>query len=888
MDTPTEWTTHRILDLFSPEMRQQAAEAFWDDPRLPEELRQQAVALLVETMKFRLAKFKKLPREKKTAYLLKYLRHSSLESLRRGVLISYHAVHRKELVDRFLACWELGGQPGEGASASRLPHPTLVKASLESLQNQYSPLDIAVYFATASLANGWGEVLWPFVEALLTEQAGASSSPARAPGREAQGLFAEVEEFNALDHHLIQQVLAAASQAPEALPCTQVAALVEALIQLNPERAVSYFHRGFLQGQLPQEGAEPEAEQEVARRTWTLAGLLLALAHQRAWTTLVAWADAHPDLLAEVLHPETPCAGVCAAYVFQGLWLVDRKEEAVALLSPALLQLAAVDFAPSLVRFAETQLQGQAARPARLLLEKLLQVRQWLRGLGFSPDFLARLTHRQAQCLRGEQGFVESKALLQGLLAADFPWLAEVHLDLGLVAGEFAWLSQVQVPADRESAAQVRERLHRGRPHFEQALADTKSPAAEYALGVLALLGGEYDEAAVRLERAHTRAAQDPGRYRPALLFERMRLYYALARLCALEESHLPQALELLQVTDQAYPAEEWPLWLLEEAAQIIDVAETPESLRLLEWLHQRAPKAIEIHLHDPELVHRSPALRQSLAQRAAQTRGKDAAARWQEHTALLATCLRGQDLEGASQVLDQLEALALEQPALRERFVALLSRPEQYQPAWDGEDALFSAALVFEAAGQPEQAYPYLRTLFFRYRGQGQVERAAGLLERIRAYHLPEALTEEVLRQAPALEGQAAHEPETLESQVREYLRQGHPLRLLVVGGNELQARFDEELQTYFQAELPGLELAFEHTPRVSSWDRYYDRIKGRLAHYDGLVLLRFQRTHLGRSLRALASQLGKPWFPCTGSGKSFLQRTLLNAAHTLASAGR
>ena len=160
--------------------------------------------------------------------------------------------------------------------------------------------------------------------------------------------------------------------------------------------------------------------------------------------------------------------------------------------------------------------------------------------------------------------------------------------------------------------------------------------------------------------------------------------------------------------------------------------------------------------------------------------------------------------------------------------------------------------------------------------------------MERIRGYHLPEALTEEVLRQAPALESQAVHEPETIGAQVREYLRQGHPLRLLVVGGNELQASFDQDLQTYFQTECPGLEIAFEHTPRVSSWDKYYDRIKGRLEHYDGLVLLRFQRTHLGRSLRALASQLGKPWFPCTGSGKAFLQRTLLHAAWTRATADR
>ena len=59
-------------------------------------------------------------------------------------------------------------------------------------------------------------------------------------------------------------------------------------------------------------------------------------------------------------------------------------------------------------------------------------------------------------------------------------------------------------------------------------------------------------------------------------------------------------------------------------------------------------------------------------------------------------------------------------------------------------------------------------------------------------------------------------------------------------------------------------------------------------MAHYDGLVMLRFQRTHLGRSLRTLAGQLGKPWFPCTGSGKAFLQRTILNAAHTLVSTDR
>ena len=893
METPTK-TARQILDLFTPEMLQQAATAFWDQSEGPKDVHDSLVAALAQVMRFRPVKLKRLPRAKKIQYLLKHLHHTSLEGVRRELLVCYHFAHQQGLMDDFLAFWGLSHLQGDpNAASTPPPSASQVAAALQQMQSQYRPLDIAVYFATAGLLSpGWHEVLGAHVEELLSVgPTGAAPEPGAAADVRHTGneeWIDDLSELTAVDHLLIQTLRSRADQSEGAFPHDQLAALVEDFIQLNPERARSYFHRGFLQSLSDQKTAVEWAEETGGQQTWHLAGQMVSLSQQACWRELVTVCDAHPDIVKQLLDAETSCAPVCAAQLFQGLWSVGRKRDAVQAFTPEVLARTGAGLVHLVVDLVETQLAGHAPVEARLLLDQVLEAQETLGEAAFPLGFRARQTLLLARCLRGEQRWEESSVLLRGLLQDQHLAVAEVHLNLGLAAAGIAWLSEVEVPRHRDEAEGMKERLERGRSNFEKAMRDKRCVAAPYALGILDLLDGQPARAASRLETAYARASEEMEAYRPAMLYEKIRLHYGLALLNAFDEPHIPQALELLRTADRSYPLEEWPAWLLEEIVPIADVSEAPACLEMLEWLHQRLPAVTEMHLSDPELLQRSSILRATLARRAGEIEERDPEALWQDNTTLVSVYLASQDLDAASEVLGRLEELALTRPVLREKFVDLLAQPENYRPAWDEEDALHSSAVVWEAAGRSERAYACLRTLFFRWQDQGHWEKAAGLLEEIQDYHLPEALIEEVMRQAPAVAAQTVDEPDAIRTSLEKYCRPGRSIRLLVVGGNEVQAQFDPELQAHFKAEYPGLAVDFEHAPRISSWGRYYDRIKGRVERYDGLVLMRYMRTHMGRSLRALANQLGTPWFPCTGKGKTSIQRTILHAAHALATAER
>jgi len=93
----------------------------------------------------------------------------------------------------------------------------------------------------------------------------------------------------------------------------------------------------------------------------------------------------------------------------------------------------------------------------------------------------------------------------------------------------------------------------------------------------------------------------------------------------------------------------------------------------------------------------------------------------------------------------------------------------------------------------------------------------------------------------------QTTDNPELIRARLKAHFLHGGSLRLLLVGGNETQEHHDEKIRAYLRAEFLGLEVDFEHTPRTSHWDKYYERIKGRLRRYDGVVLMSLIRGFKG-----------------------------------------
>jgi hypothetical protein len=65
---------------------------------------------------------------------------------------------------------------------------------------------------------------------------------------------------------------------------------------------------------------------------------------------------------------------------------------------------------------------------------------------------------------------------------------------------------------------------------------------------------------------------------------------------------------------------------------------------------------------------------------------------------------------------------------------------------------------------------------------------------------------------------------------------------------------------------------LTFDFTGWSSNWGRSLDVIERRIAASDAVVVMRFIRTLLGRTVRALCSEHDRPWVACTGHGRDSL----------------
>jgi len=111
-----------------------------------------------------------------------------------------------------------------------------------------------------------------------------------------------------------------------------------------------------------------------------------------------------------------------------------------------------------------------------------------------------------------------------------------------------------------------------------------------------------------------------------------------------------------------------------------------------------------------------------------------------------------------------------------------------------------------------------------------------------------------------------------------------GDKARVLLVGGNEVQANYDQRLRDWFAKEAPRIQLEFIHSGWKSNWSEYVAQVERRLkagaGSPDAIVVITMIRTILGEKVRALAGEYERPWVACTGRGFESLRRSALKAA--------
>ena len=104
-------------------------------------------------------------------------------------------------------------------------------------------------------------------------------------------------------------------------------------------------------------------------------------------------------------------------------------------------------------------------------------------------------------------------------------------------------------------------------------------------------------------------------------------------------------------------------------------------------------------------------------------------------------------------------------------------------------------------------------------------------------------------------------------------------PLRVIYVGGTEVQQAYEKDIVAELAVEYPNLEVHFIYPGWSSNWAPVADGIKARLGNYNGLVLSYFVRTIFGRTIRKMCTDTC-PWWAAPGHGKASIKRGILAAA--------
>jgi hypothetical protein len=227
-------------------------------------------------------------------------------------------------------------------------------------------------------------------------------------------------------------------------------------------------------------------------------------------------------------------------------------------------------------------------------------------------------------------------------------------------------------------------------------------------------------------------------------------------------------------------------------------------------------------------------------------------------------------DLETACIALDALESLAITDGKELE-MIRLLDQRNLWDPAWDASDVHASKVNLYLRLGRKADAVQVLTKLGFSALHDEQTEFAVDILEQLQLLSATEEQLEP-LRSALRLH-QVAATPQPATA------RRYDDVRVLVIGGNEIQAGYEPDLKRFVALRFPGARVDFAFTGWSSNWGKQLERIESLLRAANAVVLLTLVRTNLGRTVRRRVGEAAIPWVPCTGHGQQSLQRALTRA---------
>jgi hypothetical protein len=259
-----------------------------------------------------------------------------------------------------------------------------------------------------------------------------------------------------------------------------------------------------------------------------------------------------------------------------------------------------------------------------------------------------------------------------------------------------------------------------------------------------------------------------------------------------------------------------------------------------------------------------TPALASALFSRAAgpHRRPDDRAADYRRVIPLLLSHASSDAVARAVDALEYLEQAAV-RGTQRSELLAFLSEANNYSPAWNADRAAEAKVRVLESEGRYGEAADVLERLGYELlalREPYAIDDADLLVGHIESYGPDCAVF------AQRLAGHVDAQRRSLEGDGIEEASASVSLRILVVGGNETQARMDTSIRATLSEVFPKVEVDFLHSGWSGNWKPHADDFDRRVQKADGVVMLSLMRTMFGRTVR---QSCPVPWRGCRGKGQ-------------------
>ena len=698
----------------------------------------------------------------------------------------------------------------------------------------------------------------------------ASASKSLSPA----GSQRPLTSMTSLDRLLIQAILDAAQGVSGALSRDEVDRAVEEFVRLNGRRALSYYHAGFRDtvfGESPApEG--PALDRDGKRFYW--AGAIQGWARTRSWPSIVREYDGR-DVVRDLGDGSDFASAEAVEPTVRALTDEGRLAELARFVRMPALS-GRLELYELLLNTAIGRLRAKDAQEARPVLDLLVKAAEAMEGDGESaraPLFL-EARRRQAQCLRQLNERHGAEAALRALLKLelDEKMKSLVKADLGLVASGFSALWEVRLPLAQDDLETIVEKLSLGEEHFRAAAAEDVAEASHgrYCLGVLAVaraaeggaeaLGGDdYREALEHLSKA--RSAFLGRRERYASICPDADLYLGVASIGNLSREGLAQGPQIMVEGMKA--GAKLPPYLVAPLVDAMEFADQDAQRLVYNTVVQAEDDSmLDIAAaSEPVLEHCRSAVEALQARGRKRNRPGDLAA------ADLRAALHGRvangEHEAAAELLNDLESLA-QRGAGAEELAELLSDPARYEPAWSREDAAMALAHSHESQGRYDKATEILRDYFHQYASQGTeagLHDAYGILQKIKQFGIDQSIYKDMQDRYDALASSSAQVEAEADHDERP------EVKVLIVGGNEVQARAEEQVRKKLHRTHPHVRVEFIHTGWGSNWQKPLEEFVRKLPVFDAVVIMRFMRTELGKRIRRAC--VNHPWRSCWGPGQ-------------------